>query len=207
MDFPTNFSNETQAIPIEKLRKTAQQDIANLSQRGYEVRYGLTTELADQITKMSLEESIREYCPEDCKRRFTDRSATENWLSGGRAVFLLMKKDEPVVVGYGWTGQSADEHLMDGEVTFSLRIGEAVQGQGLATPFARLIIESSAILNNTKNIWLSTWQSNGGAVHIYHKIGFEDVDSEASTRPTADGKRVEDTRLYMSLPNELLPQA
>jgi ribosomal protein S18 acetylase RimI-like enzyme len=53
-------------------------------------------------------------------------------------------------------------------------------------------------------MWLETWASDGAAVHIYHKLGFEDVDSQVDQRPTAGGQTVADTRLYMSLPNELL---
>ncbi len=85
-----------------------------------------------------------------------------------------------------------------------MRVGEASQGQGLATPFSRLILAGSATLYGSQDMWLETWASDGAAVHIYHKLGFEDVDSQVDQRPTAGGQTVADTRLYMSLPNELL---
>jgi ribosomal protein S18 acetylase RimI-like enzyme len=92
-----------------------------------------------------------------------------------------------------------------GETTFAIRVGEAGQGQGLATPFAWLIVVGAAQVYEARKFWLETWQSNEGAVHIYHKIGFVDVDSQNDTRPTTAGGEVPDTRLYMSLSDDKLP--
>jgi ribosomal protein S18 acetylase RimI-like enzyme len=203
-DYPMEFSDKLQNLSSDM----ASASVDHISSRGFEVRLGLTPEYAEQIIKMAREPAIQEYCPNDIGSRFADMQATVQWLSKGRAVFLLLTKAESgndgVLAGYGWVGQGDTAHVPDGETTFAIRIGEIGQGQGLAEPFSRLMIEAATNLFSAKNIWLETWASNGAAVHVYHKVGFEDVASEASERPTADGGRVADTRLYMSLPNEKL---
>ncbi|MEK7599838.1 MAG: GNAT family N-acetyltransferase [Patescibacteria group bacterium] len=208
-DFPDNFEESTRTLPLESLSQAGQEAASQLNERGYEVRVGLTTDLADQIEAMAKEPSIREFCPNDCGGRFADRPSTELWLSKKRATFVLVNKSSDShdlsLVGYGWVGLGVSDHVQGGETTFAIRIGESGQGQGLATPFARLIVEGAAAIYGAQNMWLETWQSNGGAVHVYHKIGFRDVDQVESQRPTASGESIADTRLYMSLDNELLP--
>lgn len=208
-DFPDKFDETTQPLP-DDLGQAGNEAARQLAERGYEVRAGLTTELAGQILTMSQEPSIREYCPKDSGERFADLESTKRWLSKGRAMFLLLERSDGGkldLAGYGWSGAASSRHVPDGEITFALRVGEAGQGQGLATPFSQLILSSTAILYGAKNIWLETWASNGGAVHIYHKLGFTDVDKQPDRRLLPDGGTADDTRLYMSLPNELLPQS
>lgn len=205
--FPAGYDHVLNALNPDTLTGSSRDALQELESKGYEVRYGLTFELADEIAKMALEPSIKEYCPNDCGDRFANREATEKWLGKGRAAYLLLKKDETgglILAGYGWAGAGTSSHVPGGETTFALRAGEIGQGQGLATPFSKLIIQSSANLFDARKFWLETWQSNGGAVHIYHKLGFEDVDSEQDYRVTAEGQKVADTRLYMSLSEQAL---
>lgn len=201
-DFPTGFNQTTQPLP-DGLGQAGDEAAAKLAERGYEVRVGLTPELADQISIMAREPSIREYCPKDCAQRFKDRPAAEHWLTKKRAVFVLLKNGK--LAGYGWAGPATISHAPDSQNTFAVRIGEAGQGQGLAAPFSCLIIAATAVLYAARDFWLETWASNGGAVHIYHKIGFKTVDEQADARPTKDGQTVTDTRVYMTLSNRLLP--
>lgn len=208
--FPDSFQINTQLISDDYLTDAADiQLIEELANQGYEVHTGLNTKFGDAIVEMALEPAIKEYCPNDSGSRFSDRHATENWLQKGRAVFLLLKHDytddDLHMVGYGWAGAAKSPHVPEGETTFAIRIGEAGQGRGLATPFAKLIVNASAILYDARNMWLETWKSNGGAVHVYHKIGFEDVTEVPAQRTTANGEKVPDTRIFMSLPNKLLP--
>jgi RimJ/RimL family protein N-acetyltransferase len=202
-NFPTRFDHATEPLnPREFNNGTYVAAIANLADKGYEVHIGLTPEYADAISKMCLESSIREYCPNDAGGRFSDRAATERWLSKGRATFLLLKKDDGLrLAGYGWAGGSTSSHVPGGQTTFAIRIGQADQGQGLATPYAQLIVGGAAIVYGAKDFWLETWASDAAAVHVYHKIGFIDVDQAAAGRPSAGGETVPDTRLYMSLPD------
>lgn len=210
MNFPTSFDHQTTLVPSDKFGDIGAQDAQKLADLGYEVHYGLTTDFADSIARLALEPAIKEYCPNDCGNRFANRDATERWLAKARGTFLLLKRVEdkqPELVGYGWVGAGTNAHAPGGEATFAIRIGEAGQGQGLATPFARLIVFGAAVVYGAHDIWLETWQSNGGAVHVYHKIGFEDVAQEESERLTGDGTRIPDTRLFMMLSNDLLPKA
>ena len=208
MDFPDKFEETTHSLPAEGLGQAGDEAVQKLAERGYEVRVGLTPEYADQILAMSQEPSIREFCPKDSGERFTDRAAAERWLAKQRAAFLLFKKEDDgdlSLAGYGWTGAGSSTHAPGGKITFAVRIGEAGQGQGLAAPFSWLIVAGSAVLYGARDFWLETWGSNGGAVHIYHKIGFETVAEEPDQRLVPSGDRVPDTRVYMSLANELLP--
>jgi ribosomal protein S18 acetylase RimI-like enzyme len=129
--------------------------------------------------------------------------ATEQWLTKQRAVFLLMDQGGQLA-GYGWVGASESELVPGGETTFALRIGEAGQGQGLATPYTQAMLTGAAALFGAKQFWLETWASNQGAVHVYHKVGFVDVAQVSGERPTTSGGMVADTRLYMSLPDGLV---
>lgn len=205
-DFPDKFDENIRLLP-DDLGEAGAEAVQKLAERGYEVQIGLTPELADQISTMSEEPSIREFCPKDCSQRFKDRTATENWLKKKRAVFMLLKRDggKLSLAGYGWAGPGSSRHAPGGEHTFAVRIGEAGQGQGLAAPFSWLIVAASAVLFGAKEFWLETWASNGGAVHIYHKIGFKTIDEQPDKRPANDGQTIADTRVYMSLPNDLLP--
>ena len=209
MNYPDDFVDYTKPLPVENLNETALKDIDTLTANSYEIHIGITPDFADDIAAMSLEPAIKEYCPKDCADRFKDREATKLWLSKKRAAFLLLKKadtGELSLAGYGWSGASSSRYVPQGKTTFAIRIGQAGQGQGLATPFARLIVFGSAVLFGAGDFWLETWQSNAGAVHVYHKIGFEDVDQQTDQRITSAGGRVPDVRLYMSLPNEALPK-
>jgi hypothetical protein len=205
--FPNTFTADIQLLPGPVLAKTDAQ-VQLLASKGYEVWIGLTPEMAGRILTMSEHPSIREYCPRDSAERFTDRAATERWLAKWRAVFLLFKKEDNAnltLAGYGWAGAGSSSHAPAGENTFAVRIGEAGQGHGLAAPFSWLIVAGSAVLYGARDFWLETWASNGGAVHIYHKIGFETVAEKPDERLSLNGEKVPDTRIYMSLANDLLP--
>jgi ribosomal protein S18 acetylase RimI-like enzyme len=211
-NYPTDLQTSSQLISDSLVSDPVTIDcIRQLAERNYEVHTGLTDKLADAVVEMAREPAIQEYCPNDIGKRFTDRQAIEKWLAKGRAAFLLIKHDvtddDLHLVGYGWAGESSSSHAPGGETTFAIRIGEAGQGQGLATPFAQLIVNAAALLYNSKNFWLETWQSNGPAIHIYEKIGFSGVDAVPDKRPSIENGSVPDTRLYMSLPNDRLPAA
>jgi len=188
--FPTRFMATTEPLAANQFDEADEQLIKQLADQGYEVHSGLTSNYADQIAKMCLQPSIKEYCPNDAKQRFTNRSATEQWLSKGRCVFLLLKRQnnqELTLVGYGWAGTGTSSHVPKGQTTFAVRLGEDGQGQGLATPFTRLIVASTALVYGSKNLWLETWASNTAAAHIYHKLGFIDIDQQSGKRPTDHG--------------------
>lgn len=205
-DFPGDLSDAASPLP-QRLGRHGDEAVNKLTEKGYEVRMGLTPELADQIFTMSHEPSIREYCYRDLEQRFADRKAAKHWLQQKRrAVFVLLKKgsDTLELAGYGWAGPSSNPHVPGSEVTFAVRVGESHQGRGLAAPFSWLIVAATAVTFDAQNFWLETWASNAGAIHVYHKLGFQDAAKEPSRRRTARGGEVSDTRIYMSLPNDLL---
>jgi ribosomal protein S18 acetylase RimI-like enzyme len=201
-NFPDSFDEQTRLITEEVAGEKGGEALAKLDSLGYEVRAGLTAEYAEEISNMALEPLIQKYCPKDCSERFKDEASTRQWLSKQRAAFLLIKKSAdgpPQLAGYAWVGASRSEHVPNGETTFALRVGQDHQGHGLAAPFSQLVLLAAARLNGAKNIWLETWNSNQGAVHIYHKLGFIDTDRQAGELAGQP-----DTRLYMALPDELL---
>lgn len=206
--FPSDFATASQRLSDDSLGEAAIRNARQLAGQGYEVHTGLTPEFADKISVMAREPSIREYCPKDSEERFTDQASAGRWLSKNRGMFLLLKHADDGALdlaGYGWSGYASNQQVPGGETTFAIRIGEAGQGHGLATPFAWLIVAASAALYGAKNLWLETWLSNGGAVHVYHKIGFVTVTEKPDGRSLPDGGTAPDKRVYMSLPNKLLP--
>jgi hypothetical protein len=204
-NFPTELDNGVRELPLERLGETGRQAAASLAEKGFKVVSGLTPEYLQPITAMAREPAMREYTPKDLAERFTNLDAARRWQSKGRLMFLLLKEEGNVVAGYGWAGPGTSNKVPYGQTTFAVRIGQAGQGQGLAAPFSQLIILGSAVICGAEDYWLETWQSNGAAVHTYHKIGFKDVASEASSRITAQGENISDTRLFMDLDNSVLP--
>jgi ribosomal protein S18 acetylase RimI-like enzyme len=206
-NFPTNFNSNTVAINSESLDDESKLALKLLSDKGYEVHRELTRDFASEIIKLALEPNIKEYCPNDSGRRFANLESTAAWLAKGRAAYLLLQKTDNGdnrLVGYGWAGDSTSSHVPQGETTFSLRLGESGQGKGLATSFSRIILLDSAKTYEANKYWLETWESNAGAVHIYKKLGFSEVDRQQDMRPTNSGQQIEDTRLYMYLPDVIL---
>lgn len=204
--FPTDFAQDVTPVSVEGLGPLAAEAFSTLQAQGYQVVYGLNETYTQAITHMAYQASIREYCPKDCTERFADVSTAQKWLAKGRVAYLLVNHKTGQLVGYGWVGAATSEKVTDGQTTFALRIGEAGQGQGLAAPFARLLLASASTDFDVQNVWLETWASNGGAVHIYHKLGFEDIAEQLGERPTiqGDGGVVADTRIFMRLSNEVL---
>jgi ribosomal protein S18 acetylase RimI-like enzyme len=206
-NFPTRFANKTEPLKSTDFNNDADRSLLkHMRAKGYEVHVGLTEMFANEIIKMAQEPAIKEYCPNDHGSRFADMESVQKWLQKGRAIFLLIRRDNEdlSLVGYGWAGNSTSDKVPGGQVTFAIRIGEAGQGRGLATSYARLIVVASASLFGARDFWLETWASNAAAVHIYHKIGFEDVWQQPGERPTQEGGTVSDTRLYMLLQNNLI---
>ncbi|HVA10943.1 MAG TPA: hypothetical protein VNG32_02130 [Candidatus Dormibacteraeota bacterium] len=201
MPFPDSYANELGQLPAEQMGEDGRAAIESLKTKGYEVRVGLTPEFADAIAAMALEPSIKEYCPNDSGSRFINRQTTAQWLSNKRATFLLLHKadnGELELAGYGWVGAKQSPLVPGGENTFSLRVGENHQGRGLAAPFSVSMLYGATAIYGARHIWLETWESNGGAVHIYHKIGFNDVAAKQEERSSTNGQMVPDTRLFMS---------
>lgn len=208
LEFPKDFVDQTRRLEPEDFTNQNDRDFVKLVQdKGFEFHHGLTRDYAEAIVRMAQEPAIKEYCPNDYSSRFSDMQAVREWLKKGRAVFLLIKREGdggPQLAGYGWSGLGSSSFVERGKVTFAIRIGEVGQGQGMATPFARLIVAASALHYQAKDFWLETWASNAAAVHVYHKIGFVDVAQEPADRPSLEEGKVADTRIYMSLPNEAL---
>lgn len=205
--FPTNYATLSQPLSGGMSEK-ADEAIDFLASKGFVVLDGFTESLAKNVIQIAKQLHIREYCPRDCtSERFGSIESTEQWLGKEHAMFILAKDlgDENwQPVGYGWTGPKTTPEVTSGDTTFALRIGEAGIGQKLAVPFSQVILSATKQLYGGDHIWLETWVSNGAGVHTYKKLGFEEVTKKPSKRLTLSGESVDDVRLYMSLPDELL---
>lgn len=198
--FPTDFTVQPKPLNADYDEQT-NSAIETLAEKGLVVLLGLSPELLGQISKLALQPHIREYCPRDCSaERFGDRESAQKWLSRGHALFLLAKKhtDGWQVIGYGWSGPKTVEEVPGGQVTFALRLGQDGLGQKLSVPFSQAIIGATVALFDASGLWLETWSSNAGAVHVYKELGFKKVAQKDSKRPTVDSGDVDDTRLFMT---------
>ncbi len=206
VSFPTDFTDKTEPL-TKSLGQPTDEAMDFLAGRGFVVLTGLDEALAKSISQLALQPHIRKYCPKDCTdERFANRQSTQRWLSRGHAFFVLAKKQKSGFkpVGYGWSGPKKTNEVPQGETTFAVRLGQEGLGQGLAAPFSQIIVASTANKYGAKKIWLETWASNAAAVHVYKKLGFELVNQKPAKRSGADGSAVDDSRLYMLLPDELL---
>ena len=197
--FPTHFSPEITWLDSSTLTDNGELSLASLQAKGYDIQLGITEKDVAELTALSFQHSIREYCPNDCTERFKDRATTETWFKKGRVAFLLKERSSGAIAGYGWSGPGKNEHIPRGTLTGALRLSELYRGQGLATPFLAVMLDYTT--NNWPEdvLWFEAWESNAGAVHIYEKFGFETVDERPDTRPTADGGIANDVRLFMQL--------
>lgn len=203
---PTTFTSKTKSLKKEQLGPIGQAALAMLEEKGYTVEIGLTMAFAKDIQSMALQSSIQEYCPKDPTERFKDVGTTSHWLSKGKAVFLLCKREEDKkqrLAGYGWVGPKISSHVPKGQNTFGLRIGEADQGLGLAAPYTRVMLDAAIQLFGCQQLWLESWASNGGAIHTYEKLGFTKVLEESDKRLRPNNESVIDIRIYMQLIGEL----
>ncbi len=198
-DYPTTFADDVFAEQGNDLSDTAKQALARLSEKGYVVHTGLRRTDVAALHALSLQPSIREYCPNDCTKRFKDEQTTANWLEKGRLAVLLVHKKTGAIAGYGWFGPGTSEHVPSGRETFGLRVSEDHQGNGLATPFLTVILDLAKQRYEVQQLWLESWQSNAGALHVYQKLGFVTVHTEPARRPTKNNATTPDTRVYMVL--------
>lgn len=208
---PTTVTDQAINLPIDSIADKDRGMIDRLLAGGYQVQIGLTPQITQAIIAMAQEPAIKEFCPNDFGKRFASPEAAQQWVAKGRAVFALLAADANTglrLAGYGWVGPETSKAVPAGRSTFALRIGQADQGKGLAAPFAWSIIAGGTLLYGLKDFWLETWGSNGGAVHNYEKIGFEAINEKLDERPTLQASVgvVYDNRIYMLLPNDLLPQ-
>lgn len=201
--YPTELYPTLLDIPVATLSNDANQSFSTLAEKGYIIKEGLTKEIIEQLQNIITEDSIREYCPKDQSERFTNVQIAENWMQKGRAFYVLLHAENNssiiTIAGYGWIGEKQTSLVPGGETTFSLRISEQHQGNGLAGPFSACMLSAAQEKYGAKKLWLETWASNRGAVHIYHKLGFHNVAEKEDQRPSLVAPQINDTRIYMDI--------
>lgn len=202
--FPKTFATKPILLNESNVGTPTKATLLQTSEKGFYIQIGLHRSDAPHLQQLSTQPSIRHFCPRDCTDRFKDLSTTSEWLSKGRLVFVLKNTVNGEIAGLAWAGPGHTGHIKDSKITISLRIYEAYQGQGLATPFLKITINYVMQNYPEQLLWLECWQSNTSAVHIYQKLGFATVSSEQGYRQTPGSKAVQDTRLYMQLLHSLL---
>ncbi len=221
--FPTTFQDT-----VTRLDHTTDDRgnaaLQRLHDRGFVVATGLSPFYAGAIGIMGQQQHIREYCPRDATpSRFATLNSTAKWLTkgGGRAVFLLIEKDDKdssvvdgQLQGYGWTGYEPCDELPNSPITSAYRLGTSALGRKLAGDFIQTVVSGTHTLYAPEdNIGLETWQSNHAA-ELYRSVGFEiqeQADQQPELRPTLDPLAidgvVQDTRLYMNYRRDLFAES
>ncbi|MFA5004125.1 MAG: hypothetical protein WC498_02505 [Candidatus Saccharimonadales bacterium] len=213
-NFPDSFTENPTYIHPTNVRPSDAEPFAQLERRGFVVVAGLRESDVADLSAIAGQEGVREYCPNDIAKRWTDIPTTEKQLAkdGGRGVFRLESLETHETAAFGWTGKSSEDEralLPMCENTFALRINETYRGQRLGRPFSRAIVAGSVALFKAKKIGLETWGSNTPAVRSYLGAGALLVTTQYDRRLTrvpelqdADGK-VRDVRLYMQYPQSM----
>lgn len=198
----TSWSHGLSESPqsIEKMfniSDSGKQSLIQLRQKGFVILCGLSPTDIPTLRSIAQQPSIMRYCPRDFSERFSNTSTAIAWLSKGRSFFALRDQTNNRIAGYGWSGPGSTEYAPKASITVALRISERYQGQGLASLFFTVIVDAIRVAFPNESIWLETWQSNAGAVHIYEKNGFSIIKSLPSMRPQSSGADASDTRLFM----------
>lgn len=210
-NFPTGFEETPHVLRFNDLRPAHSEYLSRLQSAGYDVVAGLDRASVPALAEISQQDGVREFCPNDLKRRWATEEMTEKQLAkdGGRGVLRLVSRETGETHGFGWTGKiSEDErtYLPMCENTFALRLHEAARGKKLGASFSRVIVAGSMALWAAKNIGLETWASNTPAVRTYLSAGAELVTTKDDIRPTLDRQKFShenhrnDVRLYMHYP-------
>lgn len=197
--FPTVFSDQIRFLTPEETRGITRSALVKLAQKGFHVQLGLTREDIAALQSLSVQTSVRKYCPRDCTERFKDEPTIEEWLTKERLAFLLKHTETGELGGIAWTGPGTSPHIPDGKLTGGVRLSEEYQGLGLATPFLTVVLDYTHDEYSDKLLWFECWESNEGAVHIYQRLGFEIVEKKAGQRETPSGSFEPDNRIYMKL--------
>lgn len=200
--FPTTLGSEPSYVSSDSLGPSGKVALQSLHEKGYHIQIGILEADIPQLQALSLQASIRKYCPKDCTERFKDEPTVKKWLTKKRLVFLLKEKSTSEVAGIAWTGPGTSSHIPGGKLTGGVRLSEEHQGKGLAAPFLRAELEYTQNEYSAELLWFECWESNAGAAHIYQKIGFEVVNTETAERPTPSGPSEQDTRIYMRFTHE-----
>lgn len=192
MAYPTTFSPELVPLSEVALDARGQAAIRELGSRTLTMYTGVRRVDVSAIAAIGAQEAVREFCPNDAKKRFGDEDMMEQWLtkSDGRGMFLL-KTDGQELAGYGWTGKELCHQLPDCTTTFAIRLNKEVirDQKGLGAPFTAAIVSGSMALYGASRIGLETWGSNTAAVRSYLKAGAELVTTQDDVRPTLQAGR------------------
>lgn len=197
--FPTQLATIPVALGPNDTEGSTAAALQTLAEKGFYVQLGITAEDVAALQALSHQTSILKYCPRDCTERFKDEPTVRHWLLKERLVFLLKEKSTERLAGIAWTGPGTSPHIPEGKLTGGLRLSEAFQGLGLATPFLKVVLEHTKNEYSRERLWFECWASNAGAVHVYQKLGFNIVETESASRPTPTGASEPDTRTYMVL--------
>ena len=197
--FPTQLAMTPVVLGPNDTEGSTAAALQTLAEKGFYIQLGITVADVTALQELSRQASILKYCPRDCTERFKDEPTVRHWLLKERLVFLLKEKSTERLAGIAWTGPGTSPHIPEGKLTGGLRLSEAFQGLGLATPFLSVVLEYTKHEYSSELLWFECWQSNAGAVHIYQKLGFNIVETESASRPTPTGASEPDKRTYMVL--------
>ena len=200
--FPSDFAPEPVYLRPDQTDGKIREALQTLAEKGFRIQIGLTRADTAPLQELSVQASIRKYCPKDCTERFKDVPTIEHWLTKERLVFLLKETATDELAGIAWTGPGTSPHISGGKLTGGVRLSEHFQGLGLATPFLTAALTYTRENYSDDLLWYECWQSNSGALHIYQKLGFQIVQTEPGQRVTPDGSHESDTRVYMKLTEE-----
>jgi RimJ/RimL family protein N-acetyltransferase len=195
--FPTTFAPQAVFLVPDEADDTTREALERLQEKGFRVQLGLTRADTASLQALSVQSSVRKYCPKDCTERFKDEPTIAQWLTKQRLVFLLKQTTTGALAGIAWMGPGTSSHVPAGKLTGGIRLSETFQGLGLATPFLAVALEHTSANFSSEPVWFECWQSNAGALHIYQKLGFETVQTEPSQRLTPTGTYTPDVRVHM----------
>jgi hypothetical protein len=217
--YPTELAPNVEFLSLKTavtadLGDRALTQLMHLQSNGFVAGLGLSEAHIPTVAAMTREEHIVEYCPNDEGRMGTVEDAKDRWQPKGRGFvgiydvkewdgrvitpgMLRQLKDEDVeMIAYGWSGELANSHAPDFDITTAYRAGQ--RGLALArersTPrnklrmglaLGEIVVASTKLYGaDPKRVALEHWHSNGAAANLYHEMGFEAIAVERDIRPT-----------------------
>ena len=162
--FPADFAPEPIYLQPDQVDGKVREALQTLVKKGFRIQIGLARADTSALQALSVQASIRKYCPKDCTERFKDEPTIEHWLTKKRLVFLLKETATDELAGIAWTGPGTSPHIPEGKLTGGVRLSEHFQGFGLATPFLTAALTYTRESYSDDLLWYECWQSNTGEI-------------------------------------------
>jgi ribosomal protein S18 acetylase RimI-like enzyme len=150
-----------------------------LNEKGFSVIKGWGKELAQQLVVHSREDAIKRWTPRDATERFPSVEAAKAWYNKNEHIIYALGSTAQLAGVMWFTRYEEPEIEFDNRFTMAVRMYDDARGRGLSYNFGKathLDLEQ----NYSGDVWLETDVVNKAALHLYHKLNYEETQRDVA---------------------------